>query len=161
MENASKALIIAGAILISILIIALGVFIYRKVSTQVDTSSDLSEYEIQAINSKFERFLGAGKSYNDVKSLLETAQNYNNSVDGSKYVSVGLYNPALTGRTTKTYTLRNGSYTNPVNNIHDVIEWLEPAKTKKFEITKSSSTTDEMQFYKNGLINYIVVKVGN
>ncbi len=30
MENASKALIIAGAILLSILIIGLGMFIYQK-----------------------------------------------------------------------------------------------------------------------------------
>ena len=35
MENASKALIIAGAILISILIIAIGMYIYTNIFIQI------------------------------------------------------------------------------------------------------------------------------
>ena len=41
MENASKALIIAGAILLAILIIGLGIFIYRQAANTVsDTGMD-------------------------------------------------------------------------------------------------------------------------
>ena len=39
MENASKALIIAGAILISILIIGLGVFIYQQAQSTVSKAN--------------------------------------------------------------------------------------------------------------------------
>ena len=38
MENASKALIIAGAILLSILIIAIGMFIYNSASSTITDS---------------------------------------------------------------------------------------------------------------------------
>ena len=46
MENASKALIIAGAILLAILIIALGVFIFSKAKSATNMD-DLSNHEEQ------------------------------------------------------------------------------------------------------------------
>ena len=55
MENASKALIIAGAILLSILIIGLGIFIFGQARNSL-SSTNLSEYEIKVFNSKFETF---------------------------------------------------------------------------------------------------------
>ena len=42
MENASKALIIAGAILISILIIGLGVFIYQQAQSTVSKANKIN-----------------------------------------------------------------------------------------------------------------------
>ena len=39
MENASKALIIAGAILLSILIIGIGMYIYNQAKEQIDNSA--------------------------------------------------------------------------------------------------------------------------
>ena len=49
MENASKALIIAGAILLAILIIGLGIFIYRQAANTVsDTGMD--QLAIQQFN---------------------------------------------------------------------------------------------------------------
>ena len=55
MENASKALIIAGAILLSILIIGLGMTIYQKASGAMN-GADLSGTEIQTYNSEFEQY---------------------------------------------------------------------------------------------------------
>ena len=46
MENASKALIIAGAILLSILIIGLGMFIYRQ-AAGVMNNTGLDELEVE------------------------------------------------------------------------------------------------------------------
>jgi len=88
MENASKALIIAGAILISILIIGLGVFIYQKVSTQVDSNTDLSEYTIQAFNNKFEKYLGNSVKGSTVSSLVSIV-NANNGTNSQKVVLEG------------------------------------------------------------------------
>ena len=52
MENASKALIIAGAILLAILIISLGILIYNQASGVVNNNA-MSEVETQNFNQKF------------------------------------------------------------------------------------------------------------
>lgn len=54
MENASKALLIAGAILLAILIIAIGMFIYNSAQATVnDSMTSLSTQEIDAFNNQF------------------------------------------------------------------------------------------------------------
>ena len=51
MENASKALIIAGAILISILIIAIGMYIYSSSTSSIENAiSSMNTQEVQAFN---------------------------------------------------------------------------------------------------------------
>lgn len=71
MENASKALIIAGSILVSIMVIALGVTIFNKAQDAADTST-LDTTEITMFNSKFERYLD-NQSGSQVKSLISFA----------------------------------------------------------------------------------------
>lgn len=82
MENASKALIIAGAILLSILIIGLAMFIYNSATETLDKSvSRMSEQEKQTHNQRFQKFAGAARSGSDVKSLVnEIIQNYSTQV---------------------------------------------------------------------------------
>ena len=59
MENASKALIIAGAILLSILIIAIGMFIYNSAQSTInDSMTSFSTQEIEAFNNNFESYKG-------------------------------------------------------------------------------------------------------
>lgn len=54
MENASKALIMAGGILIAILIISLGVYLFNSASILSSTYSDkLSQDELNKLNNKF------------------------------------------------------------------------------------------------------------
>ena len=76
MENASKALIIAGAILISILIVGLGVIIYNNVSGLAQ-SGTLSQEEISAHNSPLEQRFGDHVSGTNVKSLLSSVNSIN------------------------------------------------------------------------------------
>ena len=57
MENASKALIIAGAILLSILIIALGIYVFNMAKGVTDTTL-LSETEVQTYNTQFTAYKG-------------------------------------------------------------------------------------------------------
>ena len=57
MENASKALIIAGAILLAILIISLGILIYNQASGIVSNNS-MDEVDIQTFNNKFTQYGG-------------------------------------------------------------------------------------------------------
>lgn len=78
MENASKALIIAGAILVSIVIITLGVMIVTNVTDTINNSSNLSEQEILAYNSPFEAYEGT-KSGTQAKALCDKIRNHNNA----------------------------------------------------------------------------------
>ena len=71
MENASRALILAGSILIAILIIALGVMIFNRAQNSVDTTA-LSTTEINMFNSKFERY-SDNQLGSQVKSMLSFA----------------------------------------------------------------------------------------
>ena len=79
MENASKALIIAGAILLAILIISLGILIYNQASG-VATENSMDEVAIQTFNNKFLQYAGDQKGA-AVRALLAqvSASNANDS----------------------------------------------------------------------------------
>ena len=70
MENASKALIIAGAILIALLIISLGIFTFNKMSDSAKKIANLDKEEIQAFNSKLTPYTGENISGSQVNSLI-------------------------------------------------------------------------------------------
>ena len=76
MENASKALIIAGAILLSILIISLGIMIYNQASGVVNNNS-MSEVERATFNSKFTQYEGEHVRGASVNALLDAVLNNN------------------------------------------------------------------------------------
>ena len=76
MENATKALLIAAAVLIAILIISLGIVIYNQASETV-SSVNMSGQEIQAFNDQFLKYDGTGKRGTEVNALLKTALNNN------------------------------------------------------------------------------------
>lgn len=80
MENASKALIIAGAILISILIITLGIMIYGQAKGAIDTNA-MSELEIRQFNEKFMQYDGDRVRGATVNSMLQSVVAHNLSAD--------------------------------------------------------------------------------
>lgn len=87
MENASKALIIAGSILIAIMIISLGIYIFKQYSSFTKENADLSEQEISAFNSKITAYLGEGISGSQVNALLQycLANNMSAQQSGETY----------------------------------------------------------------------------
>jgi hypothetical protein len=70
LENASKALIIAGAILLAILIIGLGVYIYRQAAGVIDTGT-MDQLVVSQFNAQFEPYLGNNVSGSNVKQLIK------------------------------------------------------------------------------------------
>ena len=88
MENASKALIIAGAILLSILIIALGVYIFNMAKSSTNTDS-LSSLELSTFNSQFTQYEGEQLG-SSVKALLTAiiASNKTNEDAQDKLIEV-------------------------------------------------------------------------
>ena len=86
MENASKALIIAGAILISILLISVGIILIRTGSDNVGAGvSEMNSQKIQAFNSKFTLYEGAKKG-NEIKNLANVVRSSNASDDEHQVV---------------------------------------------------------------------------
>lgn len=85
MENATKALLIAAAVLVAILIISFGLVIYNKSTTATD-SADLTATQIQAQNEKFAKYEGENQRGSVVNALLETALTNNTTAtsDGAK-----------------------------------------------------------------------------
>lgn len=81
MENASKALIIAGAILISILLISVGVLIMNSTGgVTAGMESSAKAMEMQSFNSQFTTYIGDSISGSQVRSLISNviASNKNN-----------------------------------------------------------------------------------
>ena len=88
MENASKALIIAGAILLSIVLIGLGVAILG-VGQDAMEGVNMDEQKIAAYNAKFLSYEGKQKG-SKLKTLCDTIRNHNitNSEDPTQQVAL-------------------------------------------------------------------------
>mgnify|MGYP005781722369 FL=1 len=89
MENASKALIIAGAILLAILIISLGIMIYNQASGVVNNNS-MSQVDISSFNQQFTQYEGTNVRGAQVNSLLSQVQssNVSNQEDSTRQIEV-------------------------------------------------------------------------
>ena len=107
MENASKALIIAGSILIAIMIISLGIYIFKQYSSFAKENADLSEQEISAFNSKITAYLGEGISGSQVNALLQycLANNMSAQQSGETYkcITVKQNDDELVGKNSDKY----------------------------------------------------------
>lgn len=103
MENASKALIIAGAILLSILIISLGIMVYNNAKNTVG-SANLNKQEIETFNSQWQAYEGTNKTASEVKTMVQAviASNAAETKNGTKrWVSVTNGANALTAAPTQ------------------------------------------------------------
>ena len=90
MENASKALIIAGAILLSILLISLGILIFNQAQDTVINNSGMSQTEVVAFNNKITKYTGKKQKGSAMKSLLQevVANNAANQDNENRRISV-------------------------------------------------------------------------
>lgn len=111
MENASKALIIAGAILLSILIIALGIYVFNMAKGATSTDS-LSSLEVTSFNEKFTQYEGRQLG-SSVKSLIgEIISNNNTQADAEeRLISVDFYGSGATTANSIVVDLNNTNST--------------------------------------------------
>jgi hypothetical protein len=111
MENASKALIIAGAILLSILLISLGIMVFRQASGVLDSGA-MDEVEVTTFNSKFEQYFGDNVRGANVKALMTAVNNNNASqADASKQIKFTGKTKDSDIQTGKTYKVSATEYT--------------------------------------------------
>lgn len=88
MENASKALIIAGSILISLVIISLGILIYRNMAGAVQKNANMTAEEITAFNNKLTPYMGENISGSQVNALIQTARSINQNQDSLTKITI-------------------------------------------------------------------------
>lgn len=118
MENASKALIIAGAILLAILIIGLGMVVYSRAKGALDTST-IDQQKVQAYNSPYEEYFGDRMSGSQVRALIDTVRSHNNATASddslcitvnSKKTSADLNSLKSAVKSGKQYTVKGSAY---------------------------------------------------
>lgn len=91
MENASKALLIAGAILICILLIAVGMYVYKSAQGTITTAAaQMGQQEKEMYNATISKYIGDSKKGSDVKQLIDTiiSNNNQNVGESGKFISI-------------------------------------------------------------------------
>lgn len=115
MENASKALIIAGAILVSILLISIGVIIINSTGDMTDqVGSTADTMAIETFNSQFTSYEGQNIRAALVRSLISKV-NASNSQNTQK-VKV-LHN--TTEVNTSSFVTTNATYTVTISGYNN------------------------------------------
>lgn len=101
MENASKALLIAGAVLIAILVVSLIIYLAISGGNFLISNTNNESSEIKMFNSKFIKYEGSNVSGLDVKQLLKDV----NAVKKNTGENI-----SLTGKTTNNEIKNNENY---------------------------------------------------
>lgn len=138
MENATKALLIAAAVLVAILIISLGLVVYNMAAETVN-SQNLSQQEVQAQNEKFARYDGTNKRGSEVNAMLKTVLQSNMDLSATNK-SAGLVKVTSEGNADITLTTDATSITKRADT------------SKMYDIIVKYDS-------KSGLVNEITVKI--
>lgn len=112
MENASKALIIAGAILLSILIISLGIMIFQNAKEVVDGNA-MNEVANSQFNEKFNQYTGDKVKGTNVKAMVKAVIQHNlQQEDESTQVIItgSIVTLAKNANAASTDTIKNGNF---------------------------------------------------
>lgn len=87
MENASKALLIAGGVLITMIVTSLGVYLYSVYHEHSENMlAAMSEKEVTEFNSKFWAFEGKDLTANEVVSIFNLIRNNNKVRPRADYI---------------------------------------------------------------------------
>ncbi|MBR3003331.1 MAG: hypothetical protein IKF38_07270 [Clostridia bacterium] len=150
MENASKALIIAGAILISIVLITLGVVILGQ-GQDVVNSSNIDEQVVSTWNQKFTQYVGTKITGANVNALI-------NAVASSNAISNrdGAYNKLITitagGSGVGTIAVKTGTADNGATYTSGFTTKATPGQTY---------TVDATTYGQDGYLTAITITVNS
>ncbi len=152
MENASQALIIAGAILLAILIIAIGMYLYNSASATItDSLTNMSTQEIEAYNNQFESYKGK-QTGSQISSLcgrlIANANTYKDETDKVPTVVCTQITQSGTGIEDATYTEVGDT------NLQD---YLDKLATIKNRIENKHAYYVDLSFDRTGLIGTVTI----
>ena len=158
MENASKALIIAGAILIAILLISVGIMVMNSMNKPIDEiGTEADSQKAQMFNAKFTSYAGKDKSASQIRLLLGEAI-ASKTTEKTKFANVILC--------TKTYNNAKRVYCNDKDVLPE--GYTPPGEFATVEIKDSALSSmksvlfDRCKYsvafkYKDGYINLIEI----
>lgn len=110
MENASKALVMAGAILISILLISVGLIMFNSTKGVAEQSGKAAEtIEIETFNSQFTKYCGDRVLGSKVKDLQNFVASYK-SANSETNIEVTIDSSITTIIPNKYYKVEATSY---------------------------------------------------
>lgn len=151
MENATKGLMIAGAILIAIVLIGIGVFLVSQAKGFMDRGGkQFDEMTIMSFNSQFENYSGR-RSGSEIKKLISIVNTSNLTAhrEGT-YGEQGIYLVFSDGKTQYTVDGRQEEYDSSSAN-----KASNAANTGKTYYVSISN------FNETGLVRYIGVAPGD
>lgn len=126
MENASKALIMAGSIMLALLIISLSIVTFRNFSASANP--DFTEAEVGDFNSKILPYCGEHVAGSQVNALIQyvRALNVSNYKEGKPYVVI---------------KFPNGKHLDKEGNFEsDATKKVDTGKFYKVQVTDYSNT---------------------
>ena len=156
MENASKALIIAGAILLSILIIAIGMFIYTSSQGTInDSLTQMNTQEIEAFNSQFTIY-GGQQTGAKLKSMIGTcianANTYKEEPEKLPIVDIDKYSEKEKQNKNTANRPKNGGDTEELNT------YINTLATIRNKLENKHPYTVNFEYSNNGVLTKIVIK---
>ena len=111
MENASKALVIAGAVLVAILLIAFGMIMINSARTPIDEAAGQGEQQaIEIFNAQFASFAGNQVSGPSVRSLYSKILTSNAKTSHKITVTSGTTNVTNTIANTMASVINTKTY---------------------------------------------------
>lgn len=123
MENASKALIIAGSILIAIMIISLGVLVFNNFGGKAKEMANMDEQEIKVFNSKITPYLGNAIKGSQVNALLQYCLSVNMNAkqtgESHKIITVSAGTSSLNGDSNSFTRVETGTKTYKVQGTYN------------------------------------------
>lgn len=170
MENASKALIIAGAILLAIVIISLGLIVVNNTRETIQ-NSNLSEQEIQNFNSKFTSYEGTINA-SQVNTLIQQVISTNQALQSegkSDFVIIQF----MPGNKSVHYDLTidaSGNYIGKAGGTDVLTDLPGETRVKGYNAkevegiqysVKSGKNYTVKVYYKNSIVKLITVKANS
>jgi len=138
MENASKALIMAGAILISILLISLGIKVFNSTSGIADEVGNSSEImSVSVFNSRFTKYFGSSVSATQVQAFIRTVI-ANNSIYENRKLQINIYNKS--GAFIASTPEKAGGHKTEVADLQDLLTIISPTTTYQIRTTTGCGT---------------------
>lgn len=139
MENASKALIMAGTILIALMIIALGVqLIHTYANFTAQNEQDIANQQKIQYNVKFEKFKDKELSFQDVITITNLAREYNEKYDIKDIKNDGI-----------TVIFGVSDYSKSEINISEQLTKHNPEKEYKIQ---------KIEYNDNGIVKSVAIK---
>ena len=143
MENASKALLIAGAILICILLIAVAMYVYNSANATIKAAgSQMSQQEKDMYNAKIKPYVGEGTKGSEVKSMIDNiiSMNQENVGEQGKFIGIRVGTDEITNYHEET-ALANACNAasvyggdddadNTEDNVHEATQAMTALKSK-------------------------------